>query len=63
MSVPGVMEAGSNEQVNPLGNWEQFKFMALLKAPDCGTAVTVTFPEPPDAIVRDEGLVPKDRVG
>ncbi len=37
--------------------------MALLKAPDCGVAVTVTFPDPPDWIVMDDGFVPNDTVG
>lgn len=36
--------------------------MGLLKAPEFGAAVTVTFPDPPDAIVKDEGLVPNVRV-
>lgn len=36
--------------------------MALLKAPDCGVAVTVTFPDPPEVIVREEGLVVKVKV-
>ncbi len=37
--------------------------MALLKAPDCGVAVTVTSPDPPDTIVTEEGFVPKATVG
>src|SRR5579864_4133864 len=32
--LPGVMEAGANEQARVLGNPEQAKVMALLKAPD-----------------------------
>lgn len=35
--------------------------MASLKEPDRGVAVTVTLPEPPDAMVMEEGLVPKVR--
>jgi hypothetical protein len=45
---PGVTEAGEKEQVKPLGNPEQVRAMALLKAPDAGVAVTVRFPDPPD---------------
>lgn len=33
--------------------------MAVLKAPDCGVAVTVILPEPPDAIDTEDGLVPR----
>lgn len=33
--------------------------MAPSKAPDCEAAVTVTLPDAPEAIVKDEGLVPK----
>jgi len=56
--LPGVMEAGENEQVRPWGKPEQVKAMALLKEPDWGVAVTVTFPDPPEEIVSEEGLVP-----
>lgn len=34
--------------------------MAVLKAPDFGVAVTVIFPDPPDAIDTEEGFVPRD---
>jgi hypothetical protein len=34
-----------------------------LKAPDCGVAVTVTLPDPPEVIVKEEGLVPRTKVG
>jgi hypothetical protein len=57
------MEAGANEQARPCGNPEQPKAMALLKLPELGVAVTVRFPDPPDAIVNEEGVVPNVRVG
>src|SRR5271166_1569090 len=60
--APGVMEAGENEQVSPLGKLGQDRAMALLKAPDCAAAVTVTFPDPPEGIVMDEGFVANDTV-
>lgn len=37
--------------------------MALLKAPDWGVAVTVTFPVPPEEIVKEDGLVASVKVG
>lgn len=37
--------------------------MALSKVPDCGAAVTVAFPVPPDEIVIEDGLAPKVKVG
>jgi hypothetical protein len=61
--LPGVREAGANEQLRVLGNPEQARAIALLKAPDCGVAVTVTVPDPPEEIVKKEGLVPKIKVG
>lgn len=36
--------------------------MALLKAPDSAAAVTVTFPDPPDEIVSNEGFAPSETV-
>jgi hypothetical protein len=57
------MEAGANEQLRVLGNPEQARATALLKAPDCGVAVTVTLPDPPEVIVKEEGLVPRVKVG
>lgn len=33
--------------------------MALLKAPDCGVAVMVMLPDPPDGNVKADGLAPK----
>jgi hypothetical protein len=36
--------------------------MALLKVPEVGTAVTVTFPDPPEAIVMADGVDPKVRL-
>ena len=61
--LPGVTEAGANEQLRALGNPEQVRAIALLKAPDCGVAVTVTLPDPPEEIVKEEGFVPKIKVG
>ena len=55
---PGVMEAGENEQARFCGKPEHAKAIALLKDPELGAAVTVTFPDPPDEIVKAEGLVP-----
>jgi len=34
--------------------------MALLKGPDRAVAVTITFPDPPEGIVIDEGSVPNE---
>jgi hypothetical protein len=55
---PGVMEAGENEQARFCGKPEQAKTIALLKLPEFGAAVTVTFPDAPVVIVKAEGLVP-----
>ena len=55
---PGVMEAGENEQARFCGKPEQAKTIALLKLPEFGATVTVTFPDAPEVIVKAEGLVP-----
>lgn len=52
------MEAGENEQARFCGKPEHAKAIALLKDPELGAAVTVTFPDPPEEIVNAEGLVP-----
>jgi hypothetical protein len=52
------MEAGENEQARFCGKPEHAKAIALLKDPELGAAVTVTFPHPPEVIVNAEGLVP-----
>jgi hypothetical protein len=52
------MEAGENEQARFWGKPEHAKAIALLKDPESGAAVTVTFPDPPEEIVNAEGLVP-----
>lgn len=52
------MEAGAKEHCRPWGKPEQVKAIALLKAPDFGAAVTDTFPEPPEEIVKADGFVP-----
>lgn len=52
------MEPGENEQARFCGKPEHAKAIALLKDPELGAAVTVTFPEPPEEIVNAEGLVP-----
>lgn len=36
--------------------------MALLNDPECGEAVTVTLPDPPDGIVTADGFVPSETV-
>jgi hypothetical protein len=56
------MEAGLNEQLRVSGNPPHVREIALLKAPDCGVAVTVRWLEPPEAMVTAEGFVPKLRV-
>jgi hypothetical protein len=52
------MEAGENEQARFCGKPEHARAIALLKDPELGAAVTVTFPDPPEEIVKVEGLVP-----
>lgn len=52
------MEAGENEQARPCGKPEHARAISLLKDPELGAAVTVTFPDPPEEIVNAEGLVP-----
>ena len=52
------MEAGENEQARFCGKPEHVRAIALLKDPELGAAVTVTFPDPPEVIVNAEGLVP-----
>jgi hypothetical protein len=51
------MEVGENEQARFCGKPEHAKVIALLKDPELGAAVTVTFPDPPEEIVNAEGLV------
>lgn len=57
--APGVMEAGANVQPNPAGNPEQVNWTALLYEPDCGVAVTLTWPLPPALTLTEEGLAPR----
>jgi hypothetical protein len=52
------MEAGENEQARFCGKPEHAKAISLLKDPESGAAVTVTFPDPPEEIVNAEGSVP-----
>ena len=59
---PGVMDTGENAQARVEGKPKQVKAIALLNAPACGVAVTVIFPDPPEEIVRAEGLDPRDTV-
>lgn len=61
--APGVTSDGENEQLHPLGSPVQDNATALLKAPCCGVAVTVRFPDCPPGIVNDEGEVLKLTVG
>jgi hypothetical protein len=56
------MEAGENEQARFCGKPEHAKSIALLKLPEFGAAVTVTFPDAPEVIVNAEGLVPNVRL-
>jgi len=53
-----VTEEGENEQLRVSGSPEQAKPTALLNAPLVGVTVTVRFAEPPDKMLREEGLVP-----
>ena len=59
---PGVMEAGENEQLKPVGSPLQESAMRSLKAPDCGVAMTVRFPDCPDEMVSDEGAALNETV-
>jgi hypothetical protein len=53
--APGVMVTGEKEQLNELGRPAQESVMALLNAPDCGVAVTVSVADWPEATVRAVG--------
>lgn len=57
--APGVIAAGENEQLKDAGKPEQLRAIESLNVPDCGMAVTVTFPDAPAAIVIADGFVPK----
>jgi hypothetical protein len=59
---PGRIAAGEKEQLNPLGIPPQESEMGLLNDPDCGTAVTVKFPDCPDGILIEMGDALKDTV-
>lgn len=59
---PGVMAAGEKEQLNPLGIPPQESEMGLLNDPDCGTAVTVKFPDCPEGILIEMGEALKETV-
>ena len=51
----GVTVSGENEQLQPLGKPVQESETGLLNAPDCGLAVTCTFPDRPAGIVTEDG--------
>lgn len=53
--APGVMVTGEKEQLNELGRPAQESVMALLNAPDCGVAVTVSVADWPEASVSAAG--------
>jgi hypothetical protein len=53
------MVAGENEQLKLLGIPAHESAIGLLKAPDCGVAVTVKCPDCPAGIVMAEGDAPK----
>ena len=53
--APGVIVMGEKEQLSELGRPAQESVMALLKAPDCGVAVTVTVADWPEASVSAAG--------
>jgi hypothetical protein len=58
--APGVIVMGEKEQLSELGRPAQESVMALLKAPDCGVAVTVSvadWPEASDSAVGDASKV------
>ena len=59
------MVAGENEHVKLLGipAHESERTIELLKATDCGCAVTVKCPDFPAAIVMAAGDAPKDKAG
>ena len=60
--APGVMAAGENAQVRPLGSPLQESEIELLNAPDWGSATTVRFPDWPAEIVSDDGAALNDTV-
>lgn len=60
--LPGVMEAGLNEQARVLGSPEHANATAELKASAFGVAVTVTLAEPPAVKLIADGVVPRVRL-
>jgi len=52
---PGVIVAGANEQLRLLASPVHDRAIGLLKAPDCGFAVTVKCPACPAGIVMADG--------
>jgi hypothetical protein len=59
---PGVTLAGEKEQVNVFGRPLQDSAMALLKAPECGCAVTIKLPDRPTGNVIDAGVALREKV-
>jgi hypothetical protein len=57
--APGVIVTGEKEQLSELGRPAQESVMALLKAPDCGVAVTVSAADWPEASVSAAGEASK----
>lgn len=57
--APGTTDWGENEHFKLLGRPEQVSATALLNEPEVGATLTVSFPDPPAAIVVDDGLAPR----
>lgn len=60
---PGVSVAGENAQFQPLGRPAQESDTGLLNEPDCGFAVTISFPVLPAGIMTDVGDALRVKVG
>jgi hypothetical protein len=61
--VPGTKFAGEKLQLNPLGRPAHESAIELLKAPDCGLAVTCMVPDLPAGMLILAGAAVKDKAG
>jgi len=57
--APGITDSGENEHFKLLGRPAHVRAIALLNDPDVGATVTVSFPDPPAAMVVEVGLAPR----
>ena len=62
-SIRELSVAGENAQFQPLGRPAQESDTGLLNEPDCGFAVTISFPVLPAGIMTDVGDALRVKVG